>query len=105
MNSIDLNTEMAQIRETAQKMANAMGFEAGPRCCAALSAGYVLSFALIIIGLASGSFSAAGIGYTTIGFAGAIFAADLAAGNLKERKIQVILCAFMEELNTNLLCL
>ena len=82
-----------EIRTSMQKLGSTMGLELGPQCCIGTTASVVFTLALLIIGLASASFSAAGIGYTTIVLGGALFVADLASGNLKTRTIQILLGA------------
>lgn len=89
MSSID------QLQDSARTILGMAGWELGPQCCAAATTNGVLSLALCIIGCASASFSAAGIGYTTIALAGGMFASVLAIGNLKARKIEILLSAFM----------
>ena len=74
-----------------------LGLELGPRCCATLCGAGLISVALFIIGCigAAGAFPPASMGWVTIGLAGGSFALYLAAGNLKDRKFDVIVLALM----------
>lgn len=92
MSSIEFPENARKIFDMVGSMS---GVKFGPQCCAATVISSVLALALLIIGCQSASYSSAGIGYTTIGVAGGMFLADLGIGNLKERKIQILLSAFI----------
>lgn len=75
----------------------AQGYEPGPKCCATTSLAAIAGIALFIIGCvgAAGAFPGSAIGWVTVGLAGGRFALQLAMGNFKQRKIDLIVSGLL----------
>jgi hypothetical protein len=75
------------------ELMKAKGYECSPRCCAISGVAFITSLALFIIGCvgAAGAFPGSTIGWVTVALAGGGFVLNLALGNFKQRKFELIL--------------